>query len=456
MSKKRAPDTRQDFHRVAPLSNDQREKIAQGRELAAVEEESLFWLPAEDLDIEGNPINHALTSPEIPLPAELPPEFPPAPQEQPTEKAQVQTSNASIESPEAALQNIKADEKAQENKPFNPPSAPPTLTMPRPSALQSTQDTPNPTDFDDESLTEISVPRKTSPHTPPSTGGLKGTAIAAIAALAGFFGVKIAFEETRTAATEAAEDAVHAFNSSVGKKMAAFPPARFEQQPSEPPETIHKQEARPLTRTYTIVPSDTLWGLASNIVEEIGVEDTDGTLTLQTVKKLREANDIQGDPARSQKMWVGKTLDLTSAYDFVVSQKTPEAPQFSKQDASQDTPPPPPDSQHFSAEMLSPTLNYPGETVWSRTHDMLESLGMKPNMAKRGVLGAIVLADSHKTEAQAARIKYAGHKKFDPARDTLNFTRAAEAALDLQNGMSPGDVAKKYGVKNQYERFRDR
>jgi hypothetical protein len=256
--------------------------------------------------------------------------------------------------------------------------------------------------------------------------------------------------------------------------MAEAGRAPFDQQPSEPPDA--EDEKEPLTRTYTVEQADTLWGYANKLVEEVGTEDVDGTIALGALKKLREANDIQGDPARSKKMWVGATIDATSAYDFVVSHKQAEQPasalapeqassprstsSIAKEAAASPdathTQISPELAQNFSPELLSHTLNHPSETIWSRTHAMLESLDVKPNMARRGVLGAIVLADSHMSETQAMRVKYAGHKKFDATKDTLDFTRAAQAALDLQRGMSPGDVAKKYGVKNVYEKIRSR
>lgn len=303
----------------------------------------------------------------------------------------------------------------------------------------------------------------------PSAGGWRKKALVGFAGLAAFFGVKIGFQKAEGAAKDRIEDASKAFDYYSGRtesRMAEAGRAFFDQQPSEPPNT--KDEQKPLTRTYTVEQADTLWGYANKLVDEVGVEDPDGTIALGALTRLREANDIQGDPARSKKMWVGATIDATSAYDFVASHKQAEHPASAL--VSEQTPSPrsassvvkestsSPDTTHaqISHKLLSHTLNHPGETVWSRTHDMLESLGVKPNMARRGVLGAIVLADSHMSEAQAMRVKYAGHKKFDAAKDTLNFTRAAQAALDLKHGMSPGDVAKKYDVKNQYEKLRDR
>lgn len=314
------------------------------------------------------------------------------------------------------------------------------------------------------------LPRALKSPSMPSTGGWKGKLLTGVAALAGLFGVKIGFEKAEEVVKEnieAASDALEFHSGRTEARMAAASPALFDQQPSEPPYAAPEQES--LTHTYTIQSGDSPWGIADRIIEASGIEDSDGTLTLQAVKGLREKNNIQGDAARSRSMWVGQELDLSPVYDLIASVKGPSSKLESggattssevnpeSRSLSSDTVDAAPDvTTELSPELTSSTLNYPGETVWSRTQDIIESLGMKPNMAKRGVLGAIVLADSHMSETQAMRVKYAGHKKFDATRDTLNFDRAAQAALDLKNGMSPGDVAKKYGVKNQYEKLRDR
>lgn len=335
------------------------------------------------------------------------------------------------------------------------PPSPPALGMLRPYATLP-----------------ITPAEKAAQPSMPSTGGWRKKALVGFAALAGFFGVKIGFEKGEEVAKDRIEDISNAFDYSSGRtesRMAKAGRAFFDQRPSEPPEA--KQES--LTHIYTVQSRDSLWGLADSIIKASGMKDPDGILTLKAVKGLREKNNIQGDAARSKRMWVGQTLDLSPVYDLIASvqgsSSTPDTLAITSVPSSKASPESntashdtahaqisPELAQHFSPELLSHTLNYPGETVWSRTQDMLESLGMKPNMAKRGVLGAIVLADSRMSEAQAMRVKYADHKKFNATKDTLDFTRAAQAALDLQKGMSPGDVAKKYGVKNQYEKLRDR
>lgn len=242
---------------------------------------------------------------------------------------------------------------------------------------------------------------------------------------------------------------------------------------AEPLPEIHKE-----SHIYTVQPKDTLWGLTDDILERAGVQDPGGTLTLKAVEAVRATNNIVGDPARSKKMWVGSTIDLSPVYDLVVSQGAAPQEQVGKTVSPQTEKSPALDAKHtieeqarahaidtstittlettFSLDLLSPSLNHSGETVFSRTHEMLKHIDVKPNVAKSSVLSAIALLDSHKTEAEAYRIKYTGHKKFDATKDTLDFTRAAQAALDLKAGMSPGDVAKKYGVADIYSKLRER
>ncbi len=318
-----------------------------------------------------------------------------------------------------------------------------------------------------------------SPKEPPlpsifNTGIWRKRVLTSIAVVAGFFGVKMGFEKANEVVNgniKAASNAFHYLNGDVAETMAKVGRVPFNQ---EHKELSDKEEREPLTRTYTVQPADTLWGYAEKLIQSLDVYDVDGTITLETVKKLREANDIQGDAAKSKKMWVGATIDVTSAYDFVASQKENAALEEPDQNSSSSRSDSsltqeavsspdaihaqisPELAQHFSPDLLTSSLTHFGETVFSRSHDILTHIDVKPNVARSAVLSAIVLKDSHKTEAEAHRVKYAGHKKFDTAKDTLDFTRAAQAALDLKNGMSPGEVAKKYGVADVYSKLRDR
>lgn len=339
--------------------------------------------------------------------------------------------------------------------------SPPPFDMPTTSATPTDEDT-------EDSVTETVPSRRipAQPHQEPrrtSSPWFTRT----LAVVAGLFGVHAGVEQTIKTGKEvahASEVAQRTFTDYVGSRYAQ---AAYAVPETSPHDAQAPQKEQPRLHTYTLTPNDTLWGIATNLVETLGVEDPSGILALEAVKALREANDIHGNPATSKKMWVGKTLDTTAAYNLVVSRlpTQPESviphitppPSRSKTNTAEATPNTPQNlADIFPAELLSPSLNHRGETVWLRTQSLLESLGVKPNLAKRSVLTAIVLADSGMSETQAMRINYQGDKKYTPKKDALNFTRAAQAALDLKNGVSPGDVAKKYGVKNQYEKLRDR
>lgn len=301
----------------------------------------------------------------------------------------------------------------------------------------------------------------------------KTTLRTGIALLAGIFGIKIA-TEISDVIKNAPEEKTEQEDTARVIEMETASPEPYSIQTirvdrEEKTTKIKTEREEAATKIHTLKPGDSLWGIAEEIITEVGARDTDGTLSLRIVKALREKNEIKGDPTKSKKMWVGEKIDLSSAYDLVVSEKYKgDAPKnteastetqresgadvflSSSLDLEVEVSPPIPQ------ELISPTLNTPGETIWSRAHEMLESLNVKPNLAKRSVLTAIVLKDSGKSEMEAMRAKHRRHKKFDETKDTLNFTRAALAAQDLANGMSPAAVAKKYGVANVYERLRAR
>lgn len=255
-----------------------------------------------------------------------------------------------------------------------------------------------------------------------------------------------------------------------------------------PPEDREQQESHEtsshLAPTYIVKKNDTLWGIANDMLEKSRVKD-DGTLALALVQSLREENNIQGNPAKSPKMWVGETLqtkqtsELLRAHMPHQKEHSHDNQETSKKETS--------NSQvennatkdqkdlralkalqeslknvllaHDAApsELLAAHLKHGGETIWTRAHDILESLGVQnPNIAKRSVLTAVILADSRLNEAQAMRIKSIDNEKFDPQKDTLNFSRAEAVAKDLRNGMSPSAVAQKYGVTNVYKHIKNR
>ncbi len=246
-------------------------------------------------------------------------------------------------------------------------------------------------------------------------------------------------------------------------------------------------ESESLTKTYTLKPGDSFWRIAEGIIKNTGGNANDTTAVLKIVRELKKEN-----PEVARRTWVGAILDISSAnelariranelrgtYEESLTEETgayfPVTPETNDDVRDKESQP----SQEIQASadpvvgadandqkealntktVLEDKLTHPylqrGETIWSRTHDMLLALGMKPNMAKRGVLGAIILSDSGMNETQAMRIKAEGSKNFDPAKHRLNFERAMQAAKELEAGKSPAEVAKKYGVTNVYEKVK--
>lgn len=309
-----------------------------------------------------------------------------------------------------------------------------------------------------ENTPSIPPPQKTS-----FMEKMRHRALVGIAAIASIFGVKMGLEKTG----EALESAASMSIALTGQDMhEGLHQGTYMVEALQPKDTAPTQE---LTTTYTIQKGDTLWGIANAMVAESGLADPEGLLALKAVKSLREENGIEGNAATSKKMWTGATLTTSETAHLLAGIGKTELPKTARVTTTEKSPqehgtltaasaPEHPETlaSAVPAELLSTTLA-PGETVFSRTFHMLESVGLSnPNIAKRSVLSAIVLADSHMSEAQAMRIKPAGHKKFDPAKDTLDFSRAALAAADLKAGMSPAEVAKKYGVTNVYSKLRAR
>lgn len=352
--------------------------------------------------------------------------------------------------------------KQQPEEEMPPKGPPPAIELPPPSFFKK-EVTPDPSAFSDEEPTDhytaiaatpLPAPNK-KPQSPSLWRSWRGTLLAGTATILGIFGVKM-YEEKKQ------HEDIEPTHSSAIEEKTSPPPSR-----NEP----INQSKEHLTTIHTLKPGESLWGIAEEMLSNAHLEDIDGTLSLEIVKALREKNDIKGDPTKSRKMWVGEKIDLSSAFAVIAEEKNeknstvhaqqkensrPSHEKFLKSSVHADNAIDTQTASLISPELTSPTLAAPGETIWSRTYNILTSLDVKPNLAKRSVLTAIVLADSHKSETEAMRVKHQNHPKFDPAKDTLDFTRTAQAAVDLKNGMSPTDVAKKYGVANVYERIRHR
>ena len=361
----------------------------------------------------------------------------------------------------AALHEQKEDRDDEPSKEDTsaPQKAPTAITMPKPSLITKGIPIPDGPEAWIERPHHFvpSAPKKAAPN------NWKKRIAKFVATVAGFLGLTHMINQEADKQDPQKEE-MHERESEVSPHTLAPQETTAKEETLAPPE--------PLTITYTLKKGDSLWKIADELIETVGTEDVDGTLTLTLVKELREANNITGDAARSPKMRVGNTLDLGTAYALLTqSPEAQEQPQMhetvsqEKDESSlaqntyeqeQDARNAPEKIQENSQNTLTHPYLQRGETIWSRTHDMLLTLGMKPNVAKRGVLGAIILKDSGMNETQAMRIKAEGSKNFDPEKHRLHFERAKQAAEDLRRGMSPAEVAKKYGVKDVYKKYSER
>lgn len=446
------------FLHGTPLSEKQKAEIAKRRESnPEFDTEELFPLSEES----APPITEQ-RKPSAPMPtAEKEMDRKPF-LGQNDKKAIVIPSDAGSKSKERAAlheQEKNGDDEPSEEHTSAPQKPPTAIIMPNPSLMNREKPIPD----DPEAWNE--KPHRFVPPAPPEpTPSIwKRRLTKLIAAAAGLFGITL-INGQEPDKQDPQKEETHERESETSPHTLA------------PQETITKEETltppEPMTITYTLKKGDSLWKIADELIETVGTEDVDGTLTLTLVKELRKANNITGDAARSPKMRVGNTLDLGTAYALLTqSPEAQEQPQMhetvsqEKDESSraqntyeqeQDARNAPEKIQENSQNTLTHPYLQRGETIWSRTHDMLLTLGMKPNMAKRGVLGAIILKDSGMNETQAMRIKAEGSKNFDPEKHRLHFERAKQAAEDLQRGMSPAEVAKKYGVKDVYKKYSER
>ncbi len=321
-----------------------------------------------------------------------------------------------------------------------------------------------------------------APQKPSFLNRWKTSILTGVAVVAGIFGVKLGFDSLKDTESKAQ-----------GTTSALSSPDSY-RQPHKLNERTPRAEAESpaesRTMTYNAQSGDTPWGIIDQIVEKSGVPDDSGELTLEMVRALRRANHLEGDAAKH--MHIGQALDLTSAYEILdLAKWGNEAPSPA---TSYDSSPAPRQAHQVNeraprqeksstatvsgktsrdtgvnraslestkthdtvpAALLQNALG-PDETIWLRGGRMLEALGLKPNAPKQAVLAAIVLNESQKTEAQAMRIRANNDPKWDPSKDFLLFNQAAKATVDLKNGMSPSEVAKKYGVEDVYTKLRDR
>jgi hypothetical protein len=441
-----APDKRR-LHTVPPLSKEMRERFKEGRTQAEGSVFDTFAMSKSEWEDTQIPDPQNFHQEEKRTGIMLLPE-------------DEITEPEGIEIPEDALEELGLDVEEEEEEITEkiPPISPPAIVMPElPPHNPPFHVTPS----------QQHQKEKEAPSLHAFSERVRRNILLGAAAIAGIFGVKIVIEK----ASKMAEDVAEALNSTtvnmvhgrMGQHAPTFPDLSKNHEPPESHIVI--------PTSHSVDKNDTLWGIAEGMIIQSTIPNDNGVLTLEVVRALREENNIVGNPAKSKKMWVGETLSTKHAADLLIArlpkEKQPQAaPHTEEVEKVKDTKTSiitekKAEKQTLIGEipvsLLSPHMQFSGETIWTRTALILESLDVKnPNIAKRSVLSAIVLADSHMSEMQAMRIKYAGHKKFDATKNTLDFTRAAQAALDIKNGMSPSAVAKKYGVTDVYERVRNR